>query len=45
MALQAQKAEKEQMYGSGDSQKAQAYNSMAGKANQGNFQDLYANYR
>ena len=46
MALQAQKAEKEQMYGGGgDSQKAQAYNAMAGKANQGNFQDMYANYR
>lgn len=46
MALQAQKAEREQMYGGGgDSQKAQAYNAMAGKASQGNFQDVYANYR
>lgn len=46
MALQAQKAEREQMYGSGGgSQKAQAYNEMAGKASQGNFQDMYANYR
>jgi hypothetical protein len=45
MALQAQKAEMEQMYGGGDQQKAQAYQAMAGTAQAGNFQDAYGQYR
>ena len=46
MALQAQQAEMEQMYGGGDQQKAQAYQEMAGTAKSGsNFHDAYAQYR
>ena len=42
MALQAQKAEMEQMYGDGNSEKTQAYQQMAGGAG---MNDMYAQYR
>lgn len=45
MALQAQQAELEQLYGGGSNKKAQALSDMAGHAQSGNFQDVYSQYR
>jgi hypothetical protein len=43
MALQAQKAEMEQMYGGGNTQKSEAYNAMAGSAQKGGAsKDIYS---